>query len=239
MPPKVLCQVWNIKIIVSNSPKELAQKFFTDTVSTYDSVAKYATLGQDKKWKSYIIKKIRGDSILDLACGTGILTRMIAQKFPKSQILGIDISQNYLDVAIKNSNFSNVSFLNQDAEKLSLEKKFDSIVSSYIPKYCDAKTLIQKCVIHLNKDGRIILHDFAYPKSKLVQKFWHALFAMLQICGKFIPSWSFAFANLPGLVKSSDWIEQYRAELESAGFEVETKYFAFGCSCVITAILKQ
>ncbi|MFM7796325.1 MAG: methyltransferase domain-containing protein, partial [Candidatus Nitrosotenuis sp.] len=206
---------------MSHSPKDLAPKFFSDTASTYDLVANYATLGQDRKWKSQIIEKISGKSILDLACGTGILTRMIAQKFPDSQILGIDISENYLDLAIQNSqSYTNISYQIQDAEKLNLDRKFDCIVSSYVPKYCNAKVLAQKIHEHLNPNGVAILHDFAYPKNFLVRKLWTALFALLRISGMFLPSWSFAFAELPKLIKSSNWIEQYQKELHLQGFDL-------------------
>ena len=230
----------NIALAVSHSPKELAPKFFSDTAYTYDLVANYATLGQDRKWKSQIIEKISGKSILDLACGTGILTRMIAQKFPNSQILGIDMSQKYLELAMKNSkNHPNVSYQIQHAEKLSLDRKFDCIVSSYIPKYTDAKLVSQKLRQHLNPNGVVILHDFSYPKNPLIQKLWHALFALLRIAGLFLPSWSFAFVHLPKLIKSSNWMEQYQKELQLQGFDVHTQYYTFGCSCIITGNLKS
>ena len=67
-------------------------------------VVSYGTLGKDKYWKRKILEQISdGDSFLDLACGTGILTREIAEKFPSAKIVGIDITKSYLDVAKKNS----------------------------------------------------------------------------------------------------------------------------------------
>ncbi len=70
------------------------------------------------------------NSILDLACGTGILTRKIASQFPKSDVTGIDITKSYLDTAkINSASFRNISYFLQDAEEINLEQKFDCICS--------------------------------------------------------------------------------------------------------------
>ena len=125
--------------MLAESAKNLVPKFFDETGATYDGVVSYGTLGKDKYWKRKILEQISdGDYFLDLACGTGILTREIAEKFPTAKIVGIDITQSYLDVAKQNSNsFDNISFILDDAEKFKLDSKFDCITGSYLPKYWD------------------------------------------------------------------------------------------------------
>ena len=102
---------------MTESAKNLVPKFFDETGATYDSVVSYGTLGKDKYWKSKILQQIsNGNSFLDLACGTGILTREIAEKFPNAKTVGIDITKSYLDVAKQNSNsFDNILFILDDA----------------------------------------------------------------------------------------------------------------------------
>ena len=218
-----------------HSPKELVPMFFEDTASSYDRIVHYATFGRDRFWKNQILDKVSGRSILDLACGTGILTRLIAQKFQKSNIVGVDITKNYLDIAKQNSKqFTNILFINQDAEKLEIDKKFDCIVSSYIPKYSDARTLIQKCIKHLNPEGLIILHDFTYPKNKTLQIIWNQYFHLLQFLGYFIPQWKEAFTELPKLIRTSRWVEDYSSAMKEVGLEVKLECHTFGCSCIIT-----
>ena len=86
--------------MLAESAKNLVPKFFDETGTTYDGVVSYGTLGKDKYWKRKILEQIsNGNSFLDLACGTGILTREIAKKFPNAKIVGIDITKSYLDVA--------------------------------------------------------------------------------------------------------------------------------------------
>lgn len=136
--------------LMVQSPKEIIPKFFDTTAKTYESIAYWMTFGKDDYWKKEIIKKIDNvDTILDLACGTGKLTRMIAIKFSHYKTVGVEISKSYLDIA-KNNSLPNISYVCQDAEKMNLDQKFDCICSSYIPKYCEPKVLIKKCIEHLN-----------------------------------------------------------------------------------------
>lgn len=221
----------------AESNKNLVSRFFDNTSPTYDKVVNIATFSKDKTWKDEIIKKIiYCNSILELACGTGILTRKLAQTFPQSKIIGLDITLSYLQLAEKNSNmFSNISFVHQDAEKLNLNEKFDCICSSYIPKYCDPKTLVRRCIDHINPNGQIILHDFIYPTNKQIRFLWNLYFVILRFVGNFIPTWKDAFENLPKLIRTSTWIESYKNELEKNDFDVSISYQTWSTSAILYA----
>lgn len=215
------------------SPKNLIPYFFDNTAKTYDRVVFLATFGKDHYWKKEIVDKIENaNSILDLACGTGILTRKIAEKFPQSKITGVDISKSYLKVATTKS-LPNISFILQDAEKINLNEKFDCICSSYIPKYCNSKVLIKRCIDHLNPNGVIIFHDFVYPKKNLVQILWKLHFVLLRFIGNFIPSWKFAFSELPRLIQKSRWVDEYTQELEKFGFDVMQQNLTWNSSVIL------
>ena len=217
------------------SPKSLVLKFFNNTATSYDKVALWATFGKDRIWKKEIVNQINfGKSFLDLACGTGILTRKIADKFPESKIIGVDITKSYLAMAKKKSSiYKNISFVHQDAELLHLDMKFDCIASSYIPKYCDPKILVRKCLDHLNPRGKIILHDFTYPKSRIVRIFWNLHFLVLGIIGFFFPTWKEAFLKLPNLIKSNSWLTDYEYEMSKNGLDVNYQYLTWNCSAIL------
>jgi len=226
---------------MQESPKNLVPKFFDNTASSYDKVVVWATFGKDKFWKNEILNHIPdSDLILDLACGTGIVTRKIAEKFPNSTIIGVDITQSYLEIAKKNSKeYKNISFLHQDAEKLDLDKKFDCIVSSYIPKYCEPEILIKSCLKHLNSWGTIILHDFTYPKNGVVKALWDLYFVVLSGVGYFIPEWKEAFVELPKLIRSSKWTTRYENEMEKNGFDVKRLDLTWNSSAILVAKLEN
>lgn len=145
----------------------------------------------------------------------------------------MDITHSYLDVAKSNSrSLKNILFICQDAEDLRVEQKFDSIISSYITKYCDAQTLIKKCVSYLNPNGKIILHDFMYPKNIFVRNLWNFYFVLLQLAGYFIPTWREAFVELPKLIRSSNWFEDYVIAMRQSNLDVKYQYLTLG-SCAI------
>ena len=224
--------------MVKDSPKNLVPKFFDETAESYDKVVSRATFGRDQYWKKQILNQIiSGDTFLDLACGTGILTREIAKKFPNGKIIGVDITEGYLKVAKRNSEyFKNITFLQQDAEKLNLDAKFDCITSSYLAKYCNPEVLVKVCVDHLNPGGKIVFHDFTYPKNHPVRILWDLNFILLNLIGYFIPSWKKAFSDLPKLIKSSTWSRSYKQAMINHGLKVEHLSLAWNSSVILVGV---
>jgi len=221
---------------LAESAKNLVPKFFDETGTTYDGVVSYGTLGKDKYWKRKILEQISdGDSFLDLACGTGILTREIAEKFPSAEIVGVDITKSYLDVAKKNSNsFDNISFILDDAEKFKLDSKFDCITASYLPKYCDPEILVKNCVAHIKPGGKIIFHDFTYPKNLVIKLLWNFFFIFLHLAGYFIPSWKDALIGLPKLIRRTKWLDSYSDVMKKSGLKVSHQYLTYGAAAILT-----
>ncbi|MFB5645549.1 MAG: class I SAM-dependent methyltransferase [Nitrosopumilaceae archaeon] len=224
--------------MANESPKKLVPKFFDETANSYDKIAAWCTFSKDRYWKNEIVKHTSGKSILDLACGTGILTRKIAEKFPDSKVIGVDITQSYLELAKRNSSCKNISYVLQDAENLNLDSKFDCITSSYIPKYCDAKILVKKCIEHLNPGGKIILHDFTYPKNFLHRKLWDFYFVILNFVGLFIPSWREAFEKLPKLIRSSTWVDSYSDAMRKNALDVKQYSLTYDSSAILIGTSK-
>lgn len=226
--------------MIQESPKRLVRRFFGNNAESYEKVVSLTTFGRDAYWKEEIIKRIKEcNSVLDLACGTGVLTFKIAEKFPKSKIIGVDITRGYLEIAkLKLNRHHKISFLLDDAEKLSLDTKFDCITSSYIPKYCNPRILIERCHCHLNSHGKIILHDFTYPKSKPVRLLWNLYFVILQTVGFFVPNWKDVFKDLPKLIRSENWVDKCKDIMERNGMSVETRYLTMGCSAILTGTKK-
>ena len=104
---------------MTESPKNLVPRFFNKTALSYDKIVNRTTFGKDKYWKKEILKKIpQSESILDLACGTGILTKQISEKFPNAKIVGVDMTESYLEIAKKRlALYQNISFVKQEDRK--------------------------------------------------------------------------------------------------------------------------
>lgn len=72
------------------------------------------------------------ERVLDIGCGDGKITALLAQKLPEGSVLGIDISQSMIDFAslhYPKVDYPNLNFQKLDAAEILFENQFDQVVS--------------------------------------------------------------------------------------------------------------
>ena len=230
-------------MISERTKTELVRRFFSGTGSTYDSIVNLCTLGFDRLWKRKIVAKIPRESrrIMDQACGTGILTIRIAQRFPQGQIIGVDLTREYLEIAgekVRSRGLNNITLIQGPAETVRPGQGFDCITSSYLAKYADLEVLIENLKFLLRDGGMVIMHDFTYPLNRIMAESWEFYFKLLQTLGsRRYPQWKAVFYDLPGFLKESRWSQELIDLLPRRGFkQVTCESLTFGTSAIITAI---
>jgi ubiquinone/menaquinone biosynthesis C-methylase UbiE len=100
----------------------------------------------------------KGDSVLDVACGTGVVTNEIQKKIGKSgYVVGVDTSSTAIKIAKKwNGRKLNVNFINIDAEKFTFSKKFDVVTCQYaLFFFPNAQKALKNMKNSLKKSGNI------------------------------------------------------------------------------------
>lgn len=100
----------------------------------------------------------KGDAVLDIACGTGVVTSEIQKKIGKSgYVVGVDTSSTAIKIAKKwNGKKSNVDFVNIDAEKFNFSKKFDVVTCQYaLFFFPSAQKALKNMKNSLKKSGNI------------------------------------------------------------------------------------
>jgi len=100
----------------------------------------------------------KGDSVLDIACGTGAVTKEIHNKIKDSgYVIGVDTSIAAIKIAKKwNCKRSNLDFINADAEKFSFSRKFDIVTCQYaLFFFPNAQKALKNMRNNLKKSGRI------------------------------------------------------------------------------------
>jgi ubiquinone/menaquinone biosynthesis C-methylase UbiE len=132
---------------MNRRPEDSAERFFLGNAESYDHIARVSTLGLDGWWKRKILKKIpkTADRILEQASGTGILTCKIARLLPQCRVIGVELNEEYLNIArnkVRHLELSNVEFIHGRAEDVILKGEFDCIVSDYLAKYVDLDLLV-------------------------------------------------------------------------------------------------
>ena len=226
---------------MADSRQELVQRLFSGTGETYDFMVNFGTFGCDKVWKKKILAKVPPAStrVLDLACGTGIVTFAIARCYPNCHVIGVDMTKEYLDVARAKAErwkVPNVEFIHKRAEEAIFDEPFDCVTASYLPKYADLKTLTQNVKRMLKEDGLFVMHDFTYPTNSLVASLWEFYFRLLQTIGsRFYPQWRTIFYELPQVVRNSTWLPDLIASLQQCGFtQITVERLIIGAAAIVT-----
>ncbi len=220
--------------------RNIVSDFFTGTGSTYDLIVNLSTYGADRYWKSRILQRVPSShEILDLACGTGILTFKLAEQNPGCRIVGVDTMEEYIRIAQRKSKARrhNIEFICGRAEEVVLNRSFDCVTSSYIPKYVPAARLLENISPNLKTDGRIVLHDFTYPSSLIYRKLWEAHMGLLKYVGTpLFPRWQTVFHELADLVRGTKWVTEYGDALRSFGYtNIRLAKYTAGSAAVISA----
>ena len=220
--------------------EHLAEQFFSGNAATYDQIARFSTLGLDGFWKRKILNKIPKTSnrIIEQASGTGILTCKIARRLPKCRITGVELHEEYLNIARKKARqLTNVEFIHGRSEEVVLEGEFDCIASAYLAKYVELDLLVVHARKMLREGGVLIMHELTRPTNLLFLALWKMHFKFLQTYGKWKhPEWDIAFRNLPLLLEKTQWVDELARALRANEFvDIKVEYLAFGASVIVSA----
>ena len=160
---------------------EFASKYHTDWASR--DVGPFKSTSKVVK-----ISKIKtGDTVLDLACGTGAVTKKISSKIGTSgKVIGVDISPGPIEIAKKWNRRKNVRFIITDVEKMKFDEEFDAVTCQYgLMFFPNIQLVLRNVRKFLKKDGRITV---AVHGSKKTTPYFSCISnAVLKFIPDFIP----------------------------------------------------
>jgi ubiquinone/menaquinone biosynthesis C-methylase UbiE len=174
--------------------------------SFYDSLVAITT--REAFFKKLIVDKVanvKGNNLLDVGCGTGTLTKLIAEKLPKHTVIGLDADQTALDISQKKviGKDLNISFRQGFGQKMPFdENSFDIVVSSLFFHHLNSSaklaTLTEIRRV-LKPDGTLIIADWGKPTSI----FQRILFFVVQVLDGFETTKDNVDGVIPSLVVES------------------------------------
>ena len=102
--------------------------------------------------------------IIDLGCGTGTIAKRLADKFPNSKIVCLDIASKMIEIAkYKLQDHNNTEFIVGDFSKIDFHEQFDVVVSSlalhHIQTDNEKKEFYSKIYTILTNSGQFINAD--------------------------------------------------------------------------------
>lgn len=215
--------------------REYNEQHFSEAASRYDFATRAMSLGRDAAWKRELVAalpQIAAPICVDLACGTGDIAFLLAEKYPDGRIIGIDLTEPMLELARKRSNSINIEFIRQDMGATDFpDASVDIITGGYAVR--NAAELSQAFLeIHriLKPDGYVALLDFSKPPSLwfqklqyLVLKYWCGLWGLLLHGNPEVHSY------IAASLKAFPDRKQLRKRVAESGFVVKhSRQFYFG-----------
>lgn len=162
------------------------------------------------------------EAILDLGCGTGVLTAELASLAPRGRVIGIDPSKEMIGKAARRTgSFGNITLMRIAAQSMGFADKFDLVFSNsalqWVKEQREVLGLVRRA---LKPGGRVA---FQLPARDFCKEFFQYsgnAIAGLGL-GEYYRDW-----ESPWYLPSK---EQYEALLEEAGFEdVDVKCRDYG-----------
>jgi ubiquinone/menaquinone biosynthesis methyltransferase len=155
------------------------EQLFAEIAPRYDFITRILSFWRDALWKRNLIAALPLDEkpfCLDLACGTGDLTLLLASKYPQGRIVGVDITEAMLALARERSTYPNIQFVNQDMGFLSFAPKSADIISGgyALRNAPDLGTTVDEIRRVLKPGGVAAFLDFSRPVGRFSQdsQYW-------------------------------------------------------------------
>src|SRR5579862_1031512 len=212
----------------------LKQRFVTpmfDLVAPrYDAFTRCFSFGMDREWKVRLVSELAarapgGARVLDLACGTGQLTRAAAAAIPRARVTGVDASARMIALAREQSGSraAGVEYSVGDMARLGFATaSVDAITAGYAFRNApDHRAALREAARVLRPAGVMLVLDFYRPAFPP----WRALLlAYLRAAGNAVGWWwhrePVAYGYIaPSIGAFVSW-QQFRRDLAAAGFAV-------------------
>jgi ubiquinone/menaquinone biosynthesis methyltransferase len=176
----------------------LNEALFSALAQKYGIINRILSLNRDQAWKRRLIHELpihASPVCVDLACGTGDLTLLLAKKYPQGRIIGLDLTEPMLAIARARCPFAHVEFVRGDMGNTQLKSEsVDVLTGGYaLRNSADLPEVVHE-IHHLLKPGAIASFlDFSKPSNRVLQEIEYFL---LRTWGGF---WGFMMHRNPDL----------------------------------------
>ena len=209
---------------LDKNEKKIAD-MFDSIASKYDGMNHGMSLGIDRIWRRRFVRTLAESlpasaAVLDLACGTGDLTKAMAQR--GWQVTGLDISAEMMEVGkAKCADLQpQPAFVLGSAEAIPFaDASFDAVTIAFGLRNFDHRTqCLQEIRRVLKPGGQLAVLEFAEPKNRL----WRAIYLFyfkhaMRLMGRLVGSGE-AYGYLVDSVLVFPRYEALCEEFTAAGF---------------------
>ena len=202
---------------------------FDSVADNYDLMNDMMSFGIHRLWKRYAINMAGlqpGQQVLDLAGGTGDLTRLMAPGLePGGHIILSDINAAMLAVGrerlLDNGIHGNVTFAQANAEQLPFpDNTFDLVTMAFgLRNVTDKQQALGSIHGTLKPGGRLLVLEFSRPVAALKPAYDFYSFNILPRIGRLIAKDEDSYRYLAESIRMHPDQQTLKGMLEQAGFE--------------------
>lgn len=157
---------------------------FREVAPRYDLITRLLSFGRDAAWKRAMIARLPATAAqaLDIACGTGDLTRALAHRYPNAQVIGLDLTPEMLERARAIGAPPGVRFVEGNMQALPFpDNAFDVVTGGYALRNApDLETALREIHRVLKPGGTLAVLDFSRSPNPLA---WRVQYALLKFWG--------------------------------------------------------
>ncbi|MDY3338821.1 bifunctional demethylmenaquinone methyltransferase/2-methoxy-6-polyprenyl-1,4-benzoquinol methylase UbiE [Riemerella anatipestifer] len=224
--------------------KKEVEAMFDNIAPQYDFLNRVLSLKVDLIWRKNLVNWLKKDQpklILDIATGTGDLA-IAMEKGTKAEIVGLDLSQQMLNIGIEKVRKLNLSdkikMMKGDAENLPFEdNKFDSVTSAFgVRNFENLEKGLSEFRRVVKEGSSIYILEFSKVEGFLAPFYMFYFKNILPRIGKLISKDSCAYTYLPDSVNAFPYGEKMKEILLNVGFKkVEYKKQSLGIATIYKA----
>ena len=158
-------------MVVTDSTTRDAQELFAPLAPGYERWGNLLSMGQDPRWRRRMVDGldvIQGLKVLDIAAGTGLITRLLRSN--GAGVISLDQSSRMLRPALDRGAVGVVA----TAEALPFpDGSFDAVTFGYLLRYVDDVTgCMSEIARVLRPEGRVGMVEFGRPRGLWRPLWW-------------------------------------------------------------------
>jgi len=222
---------------------EQVEQMFDHIAPTYDRLNRRLSWRIDTLWRKKVIRQLQVTQpkmILDVATGTGDIAIQCAKALPDAQIIGIDLSDQMLQIAEQKTAAKGLSdrirYQKDDCMNLSFaDETFDAVTAAFgIRNFEDLDGGLKEMCRVLKKGGVLSIAELTEPVSFPMKQLFHCYsHTILPFYGKLISRDNIAYSYLTATIEAFPQGERMVEILKDAGF-AQTSFKRLTCGiCTI------
>ncbi|HVO40708.1 MAG TPA: ubiquinone/menaquinone biosynthesis methyltransferase [Spirochaetia bacterium] len=225
------------------------RRMFQAIGGTYDLQNRILSLGRDAGWRKTLTERVRGrdgETVVDMATGTGEIAIAVARRYPGVRVIGVDFSQRMLREARRKVDAlpletgRRVELRNGDIRRTAIGSSTADVVTNVfalrnIPERAPVLAEFRRV---LKPGGRLFIMETTVPSTPAVQLLYGAwLSVIMPFLGNVLSRTDYAYSYLKHSIESFPETPQFLRELAAAGFiRPRATPLSFGIAVLFSAI---